>query len=166
MCEQEIRELAYQKWEEAGYPQSDGISFWLEAEVYLNEVKTIKRERPKVAAKTSTSKSRKWRTSYSLLQKFEKVMAMRVNNESYYRDMLTNRTKRLLYLLEVVAPIKLIAQEIFLVIQSAMGLCSAELGTLMGNSWLGMVSKNCNGFQRSKDYHEEENTRGEHLCKW
>jgi hypothetical protein len=27
-----IRELAYQKWELAGYPQGDGINFWLEAE--------------------------------------------------------------------------------------------------------------------------------------
>lgn len=28
----EIRELAYKKWEEAGRPCSDGVSFWLEAE--------------------------------------------------------------------------------------------------------------------------------------
>lgn len=93
------------------------------------------------------------------------------NNEFYYRDMLTNRTKRLLYLLEVAAPIKLIAQEVFLVIQSAMGLCSTELGMLVGNSWLGMANKTYNGYHRNvkteKDSHEKENSRGEeHLCKW
>jgi hypothetical protein len=27
-----IRELAYLKWEAAGFPESDGIDFWLEAE--------------------------------------------------------------------------------------------------------------------------------------
>ena len=27
-----IRQLAYQKWEEAGRPETDGVSFWLEAE--------------------------------------------------------------------------------------------------------------------------------------
>lgn len=27
-----IREAAYQKWEAAGYPESDGIEFWLAAE--------------------------------------------------------------------------------------------------------------------------------------
>ena len=31
-CEDEIRELAYQKWEEAGCPSGDGHDFWLEAE--------------------------------------------------------------------------------------------------------------------------------------
>jgi hypothetical protein len=27
-----IRLLAYKKWEKAGYPQGDGVNFWLEAE--------------------------------------------------------------------------------------------------------------------------------------
>lgn len=31
-CEEEIRELAYQKWEEAGCPSGEGFDFWLEAE--------------------------------------------------------------------------------------------------------------------------------------
>jgi len=30
--EAEIRELAYQKWEQAGRPEGDGKNFWLEAE--------------------------------------------------------------------------------------------------------------------------------------
>ena len=30
--EEAIRELAYQKWEEAGCPSGDGFDFWLEAE--------------------------------------------------------------------------------------------------------------------------------------
>jgi hypothetical protein len=33
--EKQVRELAYLKWEQAGYPESDGVQFWLEAE---NEV--------------------------------------------------------------------------------------------------------------------------------
>jgi hypothetical protein len=51
--DQEIRELAYCKWAEAGYPHGDGVSFWLEAENYLKEVKGSPKS--KVAAKTSTS---------------------------------------------------------------------------------------------------------------
>lgn len=31
-CEEAIRELAYLKWEEAGYPSGDGHDFWLDAE--------------------------------------------------------------------------------------------------------------------------------------
>ncbi len=31
-CEEEIRELAYSKWEAAGCPSGDGFDFWLEAE--------------------------------------------------------------------------------------------------------------------------------------
>ena len=31
-CEEEIRDLAYTKWEEAGCPSCDGFDFWLEAE--------------------------------------------------------------------------------------------------------------------------------------
>ena len=30
--EERIRELAYQKWEEAGRPPGDGVEFWLAAE--------------------------------------------------------------------------------------------------------------------------------------
>jgi Protein of unknown function (DUF2934) len=30
--EEKVRRLAYQKWEAAGRPDCDGISFWLEAE--------------------------------------------------------------------------------------------------------------------------------------
>lgn len=35
-CEEEIRKLAYKKWEEAGCPVSDGVQFWLEAEADLS----------------------------------------------------------------------------------------------------------------------------------
>ena len=31
-----IRELAYEKWEHAGWPQGDGVTFWLEAEHELH----------------------------------------------------------------------------------------------------------------------------------
>lgn len=34
--EQKIRLRAYKKWEDAGCPQSDGVSFWLEAESEIN----------------------------------------------------------------------------------------------------------------------------------
>jgi hypothetical protein len=30
--EQAIREIAYSKWEHAGWPTGDGMNFWLEAE--------------------------------------------------------------------------------------------------------------------------------------
>jgi hypothetical protein len=30
-----IRELAYLKWEKAGYPPGDGVNFWVEAEQEL-----------------------------------------------------------------------------------------------------------------------------------
>ena len=33
--EQAIREIAYSKWEQAGWPTGDGMSFWLEAEQEL-----------------------------------------------------------------------------------------------------------------------------------
>jgi hypothetical protein len=35
--EDRIRELAYSKWEKAGYPGGDGVSFWLQAEAELYE---------------------------------------------------------------------------------------------------------------------------------
>ena len=31
-CEEEIRQLAYQKWEESGCPSGDGFDYWVEAE--------------------------------------------------------------------------------------------------------------------------------------
>jgi hypothetical protein len=34
--EQRVRELAYQIWEQAGYPCSDGVEFWLQAEAELS----------------------------------------------------------------------------------------------------------------------------------
>jgi hypothetical protein len=33
--EQKIRELAYEIWEKAGSPESDGIQYWLQAESEL-----------------------------------------------------------------------------------------------------------------------------------
>jgi hypothetical protein len=34
--DEEIRRLAYQKWEAAGRPEGDGFNFWVEAERELN----------------------------------------------------------------------------------------------------------------------------------
>lgn len=34
--EEKIRQLAYQKWEAAGKPDGDGLSYWLEAEQELS----------------------------------------------------------------------------------------------------------------------------------
>lgn len=34
-CEDQIRETAYLLWEAAGYPESDGVDFWLQAEKSL-----------------------------------------------------------------------------------------------------------------------------------
>ena len=31
-CEDRIRDLAHQKWQAAGCPEGDGVTFWLEAE--------------------------------------------------------------------------------------------------------------------------------------
>jgi len=36
--ENQIRELAYLKWQAAGKPPSDGVQFWLEAEKQLTNV--------------------------------------------------------------------------------------------------------------------------------
>lgn len=32
VCCEKVRELAYYKWEQAGYPSGDGVDFWLQAE--------------------------------------------------------------------------------------------------------------------------------------
>ncbi len=57
VTEQMIRDLAYTKWELAGYPASDGVSFWLEAESELRKEycpQPKKRlTKPRVAAKVS-----------------------------------------------------------------------------------------------------------------
>ena len=48
--EQKVRELAYQIWEKAGYPCSDGVQFWLQAEAELTSVQP---KTAKTAAKTA-----------------------------------------------------------------------------------------------------------------
>jgi hypothetical protein len=63
VTEQMIRELAYGKWERAGYPEGNGVNFWLEAETELQlEYTPPKRKtvaRPKAtAAKVSPSAAR------------------------------------------------------------------------------------------------------------
>lgn len=32
-----IREIAYSRWEKAGWPSSDGVEFWLDAEHEFNQ---------------------------------------------------------------------------------------------------------------------------------
>ena len=39
-CEEEIRDLAYAKWEAAGCPSGDGFDFWLEAEQEVIALRT------------------------------------------------------------------------------------------------------------------------------
>jgi len=39
VSEEELRRLAYQKWQAAGKPSSDGMQFWLEAERELLRAK-------------------------------------------------------------------------------------------------------------------------------
>ena len=59
--EDQIRELAYLKWEAAGYPQGDGVDYWLQAEEELtaDTPKTSdKSQQRKIAAK-ATNKQRK-----------------------------------------------------------------------------------------------------------
>jgi hypothetical protein len=59
--EDRIRELAYQKWLDAGCPPGDGVNFWCDAEAELNgdgETKSSKKVAAaavpqKIAAKTS-----------------------------------------------------------------------------------------------------------------
>jgi hypothetical protein len=36
---EEIRKIAYQKWERAGKPDGDGVNFWLDAERELSRAK-------------------------------------------------------------------------------------------------------------------------------
>jgi hypothetical protein len=60
--EQKVRELAYLKWEKAGYPAGDGVQFWTEAEQELAKCKsTAAKKTPaptpsKVAAKRSPAR--------------------------------------------------------------------------------------------------------------
>jgi hypothetical protein len=61
MSEDRIRELAYLKWEQAGYPAGDGVNFWLDAEKELksataNNGQTKNR---KVATPTNTQAQQK-----------------------------------------------------------------------------------------------------------
>ena len=61
--EDRIRELAYLKWEAAGYPHgNDGVHYWLEAERELSDCAAkacddVKKPQPrKVAAKASAKR--------------------------------------------------------------------------------------------------------------
>ena len=59
--EDRIRELAYLKWEAAGYPQGDGVKFWLQAEEEIsdNATKTCdgaNKSPRKVAAKATAKR--------------------------------------------------------------------------------------------------------------
>jgi len=59
MSDDKIRELAYLKWEAAGYPQSDGVQYWLQAEEELtgSPPRTCEKQQPrKVAAKATAAK--------------------------------------------------------------------------------------------------------------
>lgn len=61
--EQRVRELAYQIWEQAGYPCSDGVEFWLQAEAELTNVQPAKPEKTakttRTAAKVSAGSKKK-----------------------------------------------------------------------------------------------------------
>jgi len=54
VTEEKVRELAYQKWEKAGYPAGDGKNFWLEAESELTDQPTS--ARPKVSTTKKNTK--------------------------------------------------------------------------------------------------------------
>jgi hypothetical protein len=60
--EDRIRELAYLKWEAAGYPNGDGVDFWLQAEEELSAdlpstcEEAHKPQNRKVAAKASAKR--------------------------------------------------------------------------------------------------------------
>jgi len=58
--DQKVRELAYLKWEKAGYPNGDGVQFWTEAEQELATGKsTAAKKTPapsKVAAKRTPTR--------------------------------------------------------------------------------------------------------------
>ncbi len=55
-CEEEIRQLAYQKWEESGCPSGDGFDFWVEAErevmARMTSLEPAKAESDPVPART------------------------------------------------------------------------------------------------------------------
>lgn len=60
--EDQIRELAYHKWEADGRPESDGVTYWLQAEEELTpcpERASAQPPKAKVAAKATNSKQRK-----------------------------------------------------------------------------------------------------------
>lgn len=60
--QEEIRLLAYLKWERAGYPTNDGVEFWLEAEKELTgttEVKTVEPNTVQASLQTTPSETSK-----------------------------------------------------------------------------------------------------------
>jgi hypothetical protein len=60
--EEQIRQLAYRLWQEAGYPEGDGVQHWLKAEaIWLEEHGAPSQAKPAKAAKLR--KPRKSRAS-------------------------------------------------------------------------------------------------------
>lgn len=59
MNEQKIRELAYTKWQEAGTPPGDGVSFWLEAETELTKNPNSIRAKPQQAQQPERAAAKK-----------------------------------------------------------------------------------------------------------
>lgn len=59
--DQNVRELAYEKWQDAGTPPGDGVKFWLEAEKELlaqaqNQISTTKKK-PQPEERAAAKKS-------------------------------------------------------------------------------------------------------------
>ncbi len=50
---EKIQRLAYDKWEKAGYPEGDGVDFWLEAENEVNAEAEVNSAPPKTSEKKS-----------------------------------------------------------------------------------------------------------------
>lgn len=50
---EKIQRLAYSKWEKAGYPEGDGVDFWLEAENEVNAEAEVSSAPPKTSEKKS-----------------------------------------------------------------------------------------------------------------
>jgi len=60
MSEEQLRELAYLRWEQAGRPPGDGVQFWLQAEAEASDCPKARTKKAcpapaRVAAKTSST---------------------------------------------------------------------------------------------------------------
>lgn len=92
---------------------------------------------------------------------------IRTENDKYYLARITNRTERLVRLLELEAPRTIIANECYLVFKAAIGLDPSSVGRMI-LGWITPVLRNdrgqCAGFSGSPECENEIEERPPHHC--